>query len=317
MNGLRIGVQILARTAPEALESVVRAEEAGVESAWTTVGGVFPDGVTLFAAAAVRTDRIALGTSVVPTYPRHPFALAQQASVVAALAPGRFRLGVGPSHQPVIEGLWGIPFRKPLTHLREYLTLLKAALQQGGRVEFSGEFFTVRADWGEPVDVQIMASGLRRGSYELIGELADGGISWVTPLHHVQQVAIPAMEAGAARAGRPRPAMIMHVGVALHEDAAEVRDAAMRQFGVYPRIPFYRRMFMEAGYPEVVEGAMSEAMLEAIVIHGGETAVAEGLRRIAAAGVDEVICSVVAAGENRRASAERTLRFLGELSRAP
>ncbi|HEY8417270.1 MAG TPA: LLM class flavin-dependent oxidoreductase, partial [Limnochordales bacterium] len=230
--------------------------------------------------------------------------------------PGRFRLGVGPSHQPMVEGVWGIPFRRPLTHLREYLTILKAALQQGGQVEFSGRFFQVRADWGEPVDLQILASGLRRGSYELIGELADGGISWVTPLHHIQRVAIPAMEEGARRAGRPRPAMVMHVGVAVHEDAAAVREAAMRQFGFYPRVPFYSKMFVEAGYPEAAEGAMSEAMLEAILVAGDEAAVAEGLRRIAAAGVDEVICSVVAAGEDRRASAERTLRFLGDLARA-
>lgn len=316
MKNLQIGVQILERTVPATIDSIVHAEEAGLDAVWMTVGGAQPDAVAVYAAAAMRTDRIKMGTSIVPTYPRHPFALAQEARAVGELAPGRFRLGVGPSHRPVMEGTWGLRFRKPLTHLREYLHLLRATIQQGGRVEFSGEFFNVRADWGEPLDVPVMASGLRSRAFQVIGEMADGGITWVTPLNHVRNVAIPAMEAAAARAGRPRPAMVMHVGVAVHEDADEVREAAMRQFGFYPRLPFYSSMFVEAGFPEAAEGGMSRAMLDAIIIHGDQTAVAGRLREIAAAGVDEVICSVVGAGTDRRASAGRTRQALGELARA-
>src|SRR3990170_6615018 len=169
VKGLLKGVQIAEPTVSTAIDAIVRAEELGIDAVWMTLGGVQPDSVSILAVAATRTQRIKLGTSIVPTYPRHPLALAQAAKVVAELAPGRFRLGVGPSHQPIIEGMWGIPFQRPLTHLREYLTILKAALQRGGQVEFAGRFFKVRGDLGPPVDVQVMASGLRRKAFELIG----------------------------------------------------------------------------------------------------------------------------------------------------
>ena len=138
MKDLRIGVQIDEPTVPAAIDAIVRAEELGIDAAWMTVGGVQPDSTAILAVAATRTQRIKLGTSIVPTYPRHPFALAQEAKVVAELAPGRFRLGVGPSHKPPMEETWGIPFEKPLGHLREYLHILKAALQQGGRWSSEG-----------------------------------------------------------------------------------------------------------------------------------------------------------------------------------
>src|SRR3990172_5658368 len=114
VKGLLIGVQIADPTAPAAIDAIVRAEELGIDAAWMTVGGVQPDSVAVLAVAATRTQRIKLGTSIVPIYPRHPFALAQEAKVVAQLAPGRFRLGVGPSHQAPTENMWGIPFHKPL-----------------------------------------------------------------------------------------------------------------------------------------------------------------------------------------------------------
>ncbi|MBI4493860.1 MAG: LLM class flavin-dependent oxidoreductase [Chloroflexi bacterium] len=314
MKQLRIGVQVVEETVPATIDAIVRAEALGIDAVWLTLGGVRPDSVAIFAAAAVRTSRVQLGTSIVPTYPRHPLALAQEARVVAELAPGRFRLGVGPSHPASIEGMWGIPYRKPLSHLREYLHLLKAALQQGGQVAFDGQFFHVRADCGHPVDLRVMASGLRGRAFELIGELADGGLSWVCPLRQIEQVALPAMRAGAAKAGRNRPAMIMHLGVSVHEDAAEVRAATLKQFGFYPRAPLYQRMFAEAGFPEATQGVLSERMVDAIVAYGDEAAVARHFERIAAAGVEEVICSVIPAGRDPGASAQRTLQCLGSLS---
>ncbi len=314
MKDLKIGVHILEATAPQAVDAIVDADKNGIDAAWMTLGGAQPDSVTIFAAAAVRTDRIKLGTSIVPTYPRHPLALAQAARVVAQLALGRLRLGVGPSHQPIIEGMLGIPFQRPLTHLREYLTILKAALQRGGQVEFSGQLFKVRSDCGPAVDVQVMASGLRRKAFDLIGELADGAISWVCPLRYIEDVALPALAAGAERAGRARPAMVMHTGVCVHDDPSEAREAAMRQLGFYPRLPFYRQMFLDAGFAEAADGSMSEAMLESILVHGDESAVAEQLGGIAATGVDEVICSIVPAGADREESARRALRLLAGLS---
>lgn len=305
MRELRIGVHILEPTVSATVDSIVEAERPGIDTAWMTLGGVRPDSIATFAVAAARTERIRLGTCIVPTYPRHPLALAQSAKVVAELAPGRFCLGVGASHKIVIEDMFGIPFTNRLTHLREYLHILKDALQKGGRVEFQGELFRVNADCGDPVSIQIMVSALVRRSYELAGEMAEGAISWVTPLPFIRDVAIPALEAGAMKAGRTRPAMVMHTGVCVHEDAGEVHEAAMRQFNLYPSLPFYSRMFTQAGYPEAVDGTLSDRMMEAIVIHGHEASVLEQLRRIEDAGVDEVICTIVSAGQDRAASVRR------------
>jgi len=87
-----------------------------------------PDALTTFAAAAAKTSTIRLGTSIVPTYPRHPLILAQQALALYDIAPGRLRLGIGPSHRSIIEDTYGLQQRTPLAHLREYVEVLRAAL---------------------------------------------------------------------------------------------------------------------------------------------------------------------------------------------
>ena len=100
--------------------------------------------LTLYAAAAVRTSRIRLGTSIVPTLPRHPLVVVQQVQVLAQLAPGRFRLGLGPSHRPNVERMYGFDFRAPLGHLREYLQIVKTILHSGS-VDFDGRYYHAHA----------------------------------------------------------------------------------------------------------------------------------------------------------------------------
>lgn len=144
MPRLAAGLAIQTQNPTEALAAIERAEAPGVPAVWATGGGATADAVTLFAAAAVRTAHIVLGTSIVPTYPIHPVKLATQALVLAALAPGRFRLGVGTSHRPSIEGAFGLPMGKPLDHLREYVAVLRALLWEG-RSAFEGEYYRVQA----------------------------------------------------------------------------------------------------------------------------------------------------------------------------
>ena len=126
----------------------------------------------------------------------------------------------------------GIEFNEPLAHLREYLQILKAILQ-GGRVDFDGEHYTAHDGIPEPLDIEIMASALRKGSFELCGEESDGAISWICPGQYLHDVALPAMQAGAQRAGRETPPLIAHAPVCVHDDAGEVR-AAVRQAGDEP-----------------------------------------------------------------------------------
>jgi hypothetical protein len=127
----RIGISLSAPDAPTLLDAIAEAEAAGVAQLWMTQGPVSPDSLTVYGAAFGRTSRVHLGTSIVPTYPRHPLALAQQAATVDALGPGRLRLGVGSSHRPVIEGAYGLRMESPMEHTNEYVGVLRAALWEG------------------------------------------------------------------------------------------------------------------------------------------------------------------------------------------
>ncbi len=313
MKDLVIGVHVAGTKARELVDGIVAAERAGVECAWMTSGGAAADPLAVFAAAAVRTERILFGTSIIPTFPRHPLALVQGAVVVDSLAPGRLRLGVGPSHKPTIEGTWGIPFDRPLEHLREYLAVLQAALGQG-RVDFDGKRMSAHAQVpGGPTQITLMASALRPNGFRVCGELADGAISWVCPLPYLRDVAVPAIREGAAVRGRPAPPLIAHVPVAVSEDVDAVRKAAARQIGFYPRVPFYSQMFQDAGFPEAREGQLSDRMIDALVIHGSAEAVKERLRQVAAFGAGELLAMPILVASDDQAL-PRTLAVLGELA---
>jgi len=308
----RVGVALHESGVTNQLAAIELAEWNGVKSAWLTTGGVGPDAMCLFAAAATRTRLIGLGTAIVPTYPRHPLTLVQQTLVVTALARGRFRLGVGPSHRATIEGMYGMPMVHPLAHLREYVAVLKGALQDG-RFDFEGAYFRVHGSVPEPPGVPVMISALRPASYRLAGEVSDGALAWICPLPYLRDRALPALRDGAKGAGRPAPPLIGHCFVAVHEDAAAVRATAHERLAGYARSPFYQEMFVEAGFPEARQGAISEAMLDAVVVHGDEAAVSDRLGAYFDAGIAEVIASVLVVGSDRRASMERTMKAVAKL----
>lgn len=299
-------------TAKEVLTEIEQAERLGIQAVWMTTSGARLDSITTFAAAATQTQSIKFGTSVVPTYPRHPLVMVQQSLVMAQLAPGRFRLGVGPSHRPSLQAM-GIPMNDPLGHLKEYLRILKALLQKG-TVDFDGAFFQAHDSIAEPVNVPVMASALQRGSFELCGAEADGAISWVCPGPYLRDVALPAMKKGAERAGRPVPPLIAHVPVCLHDNADEVRAAFREQFGNYPKLPFYQRMFIASGYPEAVNAIWSDAMIDGLVVYGDDAQIAERLQDLLNFGTAEILANPVLVGDDRPALLERTLRLLGEVA---
>jgi F420-dependent oxidoreductase-like protein len=313
MSEKLIGVAVRGNTANEVLDMIERAEQLGIHAAWMTTGGARLDSITTFAAAALRTQQIKLGTSIVPTFPRHPLVMVQQTQVVAQLAPGRFRLGVGPSHRPSMQAM-GMTFTSPLGHLREYVRILKALLQEG-RVDFDGTYYKAHDTIQEPVAVPVMASALQRGSFELCGEEADGAISWICPGPYLRNVALPAMQAGAERAGRAVPPLIAHAPVCVHDNADEVR-AAVREQIMNPRLPFYQRMLMAAGFPEAAQGTWSDPMIDAVVLWGNEARVEERLHDMFACGATELLVSPVVAGSDRAASLERSLRLLGRVAQS-
>ena len=307
-----IGAAVQERTADLALRTVQYAEQAGVPTMWLTTGAG-PDAMVVFAAAAATTQRIRLGTAIVPTFPRHPVVVAQQAADIAALAPGRFVLGVGPSHAPGIEGRYGIPYERPLEHVREFVAVVKALLT-GGQTDFEGRRFRVHGRLAEPAEVPVIISALRERSFDLAGAIADGAVTWLCPAPYMRSVALPALERAAAAQGGPRARLIGHAFVCLSNDRRAVTQAVNEQMATYPRSVNYQEMFAAAGYPEARQGEWSDAMLDAVVLHGTEAVAREKvLQFMAVSSADELILSVLPAGPDRTAAIDHTLDWIGDL----
>jgi F420-dependent oxidoreductase-like protein len=288
----RIGITIWADDVPARIRLIEQAEAAGVEQVWMTQTPATADALTVYAAALQRTSRVRFGTSIVPTYPRHPLALAQQAATVAALGPGRLRLGVGPSHRPSIESAYGIRMETPLEHLSEYVSVLRAALWDGN-VEHKGRFFVAKATFPNPARVPLLVSALGENAFRLAGEISDGAISWNCPAAYLLDVAMPALRDGAGSADRQVPPLIAHVWVALSADVAAVRVAARKRLAGYARLPFYANMFAAAGYPVQADGTISDALIDNLVAIGDEQAVAARLKELLDRGLDELLLGLI------------------------
>src|SRR5215213_263158 len=162
----RVGLVVDGSNAAAAVKTIVSAEDSGVRQVWMTNSPFWPDPLTTFAAAAAKTSTICMGTSIVPTYPRHPLILAQQALSFYDLAPGRLRLGIGPSHRFIIEGTYGLQHRTPLAHLREYIKVLRAALWERN-VDHHGEFYNVIATLPRTSSTPVLVSTLGEKAFQL------------------------------------------------------------------------------------------------------------------------------------------------------
>ena len=239
------------------------------------------DALSLFAAAAATTDHILLGTCITPTWPRHPIVTAQQVQVIANIAPGRFRLGLGPSHRPTMQEMFGVDFKTPLKNLREYVLIVKTLLREGS-VDFDGEHYHAHARIEEPIQGRAgYGVGVTPGSYEFCGAEADGAISWVSPYSYLRDVALPAMKTGAAQKGREVSSHSSPRAGKRSQRSGPGTAEARKQLSIYPRLPFYARMFAEAGYPEAEESsAWSDRMIDAVVLSGDEEEVTRRLRGV-------------------------------------
>ena len=311
----RIGIHAGAPNAEASLDLTRRAEAAGVQATWLTTGGTGLDALTVFAASAVQTDNILFGTSIVPTYPRHPIVVAQQVQVLDQLAPGRLRLGVGPSHRPTMRSMFGFDLRAPLTNLREYLQILRSLLHEGS-VDFDGQEYTAHASIPRPVNIPVMASALQEGSYELCGAEADGAISWVSPAVYLRDRALPALRRGSDQAGREAPPLIAHAPVCISTDTGATRLAVQQQLSNYPRLPFYQRMWAAAGHPEAAEETWSDGMIESTVLTGDADTVGERMIAMLDMGISELLVTPVTAGDDPAADMEATIQLLGKVAKS-
>ncbi len=286
------------------LAQVQRAERDGLHTAWFPhVFGV--DALTVAALAGRVTSRIELGTAVVPTFSRHPIAMAQQALTAQAAASGRFALGIGLSHQIVVETMFGLSFAKPFTHMREYVAVL-APLIRSGACAFAGTEFrvnaTVQVVGASPCPILLAALAPRM--LALAGSEGDGTITWMTGPRTLRDHTIPRLQEAAARAGRPAPRIVAGLPIAVTDDVKGARERAASAFQVYGTLPSYRAMLER----EQVAGPAEVAIV------GDEAAVGEQLDGLSQLGVTDFLAGPFATGTDRQASLDRTYRFLASLA---
>lgn len=308
----RVGLALYGRNAAGSLSTIVAAEAAGVRQIWMTQTTPAPDTLALFAAATVQTSSVRLGTAIVPTYPRHPLALAQQALTISDLAPERLRLGVGPSHRQIIEEVYGIPMTSPLEHLREYVTVLRATLWDG-KVDYQGRFYTVKTKLSRTPRTPILISALREGAFHLAGEISDGAISWLCPVPYLLEKALPALRAGATQSGRPTPPLVAHIPVAFSQNRQAVLAAGHQQISRrYARLPFYAKMFADAGFPVSPDGTAPDALIDNLVVSGDESTIAIRLADLLEAGLDELLVLLIGVADPQAEEA-RLMQLIGQL----
>ena len=272
--GIFAGVGELA--VDEKLRQFEKAEAAGFSSAW--IPGIHSHEAMMMAAlAGQRTSRIEIGTFVLPTYPRHPIVMAQQALTASAASGGRFVLGVGLSHRVVIEDAYGLDFSKPIGHMREYLSVLNGLLD-GVAVNFKGTDYSVASQLALPGASRpaVVVAALQPKMLRLAGELADGTAIWMGGRRYLEETAVPLITDAANAAGRPAPRIIAGFPVAVTHEVEAARLAAHEQFKGYADIP---------SYGAILEMARMQPADIAVV--GTEDQVDDRLTELAAVGVTD------------------------------
>jgi F420-dependent oxidoreductase-like protein len=304
--GVFIGEATGERTSVEQLLANAKdAEARGLSTGWVPHIPWSLDALTALALVARETSRIELGTAVVPTFPRHPMSLAQDALTVQAVAGGRFTLGIGPSHPVVIESMYGLSYAKPAAHTAEYIQVLKTCFAGTGQVDWDGERFHVHAMLDVPggADVPVLVAALAPKMLELTGQLAEGTITYWADEQAVAEHIVPRITAAADAAGRPAPRVVVGLPVAVVDDVDAARDRGAKLFAAYESIPTYQRILGRGGAAGPVD----------VAVIGTEKQVRERLRRYEDVGATDLCASVLGLGSDRDASHTATLDVLSTL----
>lgn len=278
---MNIGIFGSASTVDGLQAQVANAQELGFGSFWTPQ--IFDlDALTALAVITKDVPDIRVGTAVVPTYPRHPMMLAQQALTVSQISGGRLDLGIGLSHQPVVEGMWGISFDKPVGHMKDYLTILMALLHDGA-ISHGGDHLTSRGAIGVRAEAPpVYVAALGPAMLKVSGRLADGTVTWMTGPVTIRDHITPTISGAAAEAGRETPQIIAAAPVCITDDRDGAVARAKEAFGFYGDLPSYRAMLDREGF----ENSWDIALI------GSLDEVATGLQGYADAGATQVVASV-------------------------
>lgn len=312
MREISLSIAVFQADAASTVNAVIQAERAGIDAVWLPAVPMAFDPLTLLGTIAACTNRIVIGTGIVPTYPRHPAVLVSQVLAVAPFARDRLRIGVGSSHPFIVEGMLGLPFHPPIAHLREYLGVVRGLLEQG-QIDFSGKYFRVRAALaGPPTRVPLSISALRARMFRLAGEIADGALAAWCPIPYLLGTALPELARGARAAGRARPPLVANVPIVWSSDGAAVRAAGRAALGMYLIAPAYVEMFQAAGFAIPDDRVPPDALIDALFVWGTSAQIADRLRAIRRAGVDELMVTLHPASDPEKELAE-ALHTLGGL----
>ena len=295
---MELGIFGSSRSVSELTEQVQKAADLGYATFWTPQ--IFNlDALTALAVVSSKVSDIRLGTSVIPTYPRHPMMLAQQALTVNQVSGGRLDLGIGLSHKPVVEGMWGMSFDGPVGHMRDYLTILMALLHEGA-ISHGGKHLTSRGGIDVPADPPpVLVAALGPQMLKLVGKTADGTATWMTGPKTIQDHVVPVINDAAESENRPRPQVVAAIPVCIHSDKEVAVEHAKRDFGFYGDLPSYRAMLDREG----LENSWD------IALTGSFEQVAEGMQVYVDAGATQVVAAVYGPDESR----EETVSRLAEL----
>ena len=297
--GLMCGSSMHGITVDSIVDLAKRAEAAGFATLWMAhIRSI--DAISALGIAGRETSRIELGTAVTPTYPRHPFAMAQQALTTAQLSGNRFVLGIGLSHKLVIEDMLGLSYAQPARHMREYLKILRPLLR-GELVNFEGEEYRVanlQIDVPGVRDVPVVVAALGEHMLRLSGRLADGTSTWMTGprtiADHIVKHLLP------AAAGRPAPRVIGGYPIVLTNAVDEARAKIAKTLEIYGQLPSYRAMLDREGYRGPADAALV----------GDETSLRREITRLRDAGVTDFNAAIAEVDEG---AFTRTFDFLAAL----
>ncbi|MGP4055164.1 TIGR03564 family F420-dependent LLM class oxidoreductase [Mycobacterium sp. 4D054] len=275
--------------------------DEGFARVWMSQLPYEPDLLTILAVALHEVDTIEAASGVVPIQNQHPMQLAQRALTVSLASGGRFILGLGMTHAAVTEGMWGIPWDKPVRRLNEYLDGLLPLLA-GEPADAAGETVTTRGalviPGAPPPDVYIAALGPQM--LRLAGRRTSGTCTWMTGPKTLREHISPTLRQAAADAGRPADAVrvVASLPVAVTDDVDGVRKQAAEQFAVYGTLPSYRAMLDREGYAGPEDAA----------IIGDEATVRDRIAELRDAGVDEFVGAAFDSSDEGRTRTRALLR---------
>lgn len=302
---MRIGVTARGSTVEEIVEHAQWAEAQGFGSVWYS-SATAGDPVVAMALAGRATSSIELGTAILQTYPCHPLL---QANRVAAAAAGMgrpgFTLGIGPSHEQLIRGLYGLSYDHPGRNTEEYVGILTALLRNEP-VDFDGKDWTVHTPAGvalaHPVPVLVGAMSPRL--LRVAGSMADGTVSYLASEKVLESRVVPQLQQAAAQAGRQMPRIVAGIPVAVHDDVGEARHAFASYSTMFGSLTNYTRVLTEGGHGSAADAA----------IVGNEASVSAKLRSLIDAGATDIWAGIFPVGDDPAVSLRRTTDLLGQLA---